>query len=140
MYQIGLLAQSMRQQSNRTNHKEVHAAFHGNLKVSSGEAINATFVRVALTLWKVLQYTTVREALLLGDECFGKSNPVSNSLYKLEALMQACGSDHASFHGLLTFLYDQVLNGEVQAWECSWGPLTGKKQPGNKGHLGTNYA
>lgn len=135
MYQIGLLAQSMKTQQSRMNHKEVHAAFQANLRVSSGEAINPTFVRVALTLWKVLQHTPVRNALLLADELFGKANPLTNSLYKLEALMQACGSDHARFESMLVYMFDLILNGELQSWECSWGPLTGKKQPQNKGNL-----
>ena len=136
MYQIGLLAQSLKSQSSRSNYKEVFKAFNGNLRVSSGEAINATFVKVALSLWKVLQHTPVRNALLLADELFGKSNPLSNSLYKLEALMQACGSDQYRFENMLTYFYDLVLNRDVQTWECSWGPLTGKKQPHNKGNLG----
>lgn len=135
MYQIGLLAQSMKNQSSRTNHKEVHAAFHANLRISSGESINPTFVRVALTMWKVLQHKAVRNALLLGDELFGKNNPLSNSLYKLEALMQASGSDPVRFESILVFFFDLVLNGDIQPWECSWGPLTGKKQPHNKGNL-----
>ena len=135
MYQIGLLAQSMKNQSSRTNHKEVHAAFHANLRVSSGESINPTFVRVALTMWKVLQHKAVRNALLLGDELFGKNNPLSNSLYKLEALVQASGSDPVRFESMLVFFFDLVLNGDIQPWECSWAPLTGKKQPHNKGNL-----
>lgn len=125
----------MKNQSSRTNPKEVHAAFHANLRISSGESINPTFVRVALTMWKVLQHKAVRNALLLGDELFGKNNPLSNSLYKLEALMQASGSDPVRFESTLVFFFDLVLNGDIQPWECSWGPLTGKKQPHNKGNL-----
>ena len=114
----------------------VHQAFQGNLRVSSGESITVTFVKVALAIWKVLRNTDVRNALLLGDELFGKQNPISNSLYKLEALIQACGSDAAKVHLMITAVFDMVLNGDLQAWECSWGPFTGKKQPQNKGYLG----
>ena len=119
----------------RSNAKEVCQAFNANLKVSSGETITVTFIRVALALWKVLQHASVRDVLLLGDELFSKSNPISNSLCKLEALMQACSSDPSRFAALLTYMMDLILNGEMQSWECSWGPLTGKQQANNKGSL-----
>ena len=121
--------------ANKANAKDVYQAFSAHLKVSSGESINPTFVKVALSLFKVMQHASVREVLLLGAELFGKNNPLTNSLYKIEALMQACGSEPAKFSTMLAYMLDLILNGELQAWECSWGPLTGKQQNNNKGTL-----
>jgi hypothetical protein len=134
IFQIGLFAQSMKA-ANKANAKDIYQAFNAHLKVSSGESINATFVKVALSLFKVMQHAYVREVLLLGDELFGKSNPLTNSLYKIESVMQACGSDPAKFSTMLAYMFDLILNGELKCWECSWGPLTGKQQNNNKGTL-----
>eukprot|EP00435_Cladocopium_sp_Y103_P057013 s737_g19.t1 len=105
------------------------------LREKIGEDFESMYLTTVFWLKQSLQHAPVRNALLLGDELFGKANPLSNSLYKLEALMQACGSDHVRFEAMLVFIFDMVLNNDLQSWELSWGPLTGKKQPQNKGSL-----
>lgn len=62
----------------------------------------------------MLQHASVREALL-ADEMFGKGNPLSNSLYKLEALMQACAVISST-----TFMIAEHIRGPKEQFWGAW--------------------
>ena len=135
MYQIGILYQHLARSSKGKlpTFKEVFPIFEKNLRVTSGEALTGTFVRIALSVWKLLSYEPVKEALLLGEELFGKRNGLTNSIYKLESLSVLCQGDNDRCLFTILHIFDLMLNGQIASNDLNYGPLTGRKMPNNKG-------
>ena len=113
--------------------KEVFPLFADNLRVTSGEAISTTFARIALAVWKLLSFEPVKDALLLGEEVFGKRNGLTNSIYKLESLSMLCQGDNDRCLFAILHVFDLMLNGQIASNDLNYGPLTGRKMPNNKG-------
>ena len=136
LYQLGQFKQDQEASNSGKPLKsdELYNRFSQNLVVTAGEKLSKSYVDLAMRLWDtVLAKTPLRNMLLLSDEVFGKKASPFNSIYKLEAMMQAAAKGgQPALHWIILFASDMTLNGGVKAQELSVLALTGGRS-GQKG-------
>lgn len=119
----------------RLTSRELFQEFSRNLTVTHGEAVTESYTKLALQLHEsLLSSQAVRQCLLDAEEFFGKNSPL-DSLYKLQAVHQAC-KNLQQCEWCLNYCFDAVLNKGIKAPEVSITTLTGAKTALGKGFLG----